>query len=72
MDTVIISQMSMNLTIAFSLIIMVFLILAVGLGILSGLAWLYMWVGKWTVIILRKQYGEAMDVFSEKPKKART
>jgi hypothetical protein len=72
MNSAIIGQVSSGLSVSFGTIIVASLVLAVGLGLMAGLAWLYIWTGKWMWIGLRKVYQDAMETveaLSEKPEK---
>ena len=50
---------------ALVLVIMATLTLAVGLGILAGLVWMYLWVGRKLLVLLHKAYEEAVKPLSE-------
>ena len=50
---------------ALVLVIMATMTLAVGLGILAGLVWMYLWVGRKLLVLLHKAYEEAVKPLSE-------
>jgi hypothetical protein len=51
---------------ALLLVILASMTMAVGLGILSGLIWLYLYLGRKMLVMLHKAYDEAMLPLSEK------
>ncbi len=63
----------MTLSNALGLVILSSLVLAVGLGILSGLIWIYLWCGRKMLVLLHNMYNEAMKPLGiPNGKKART
>ncbi len=55
------------------MVILSSLTLAVGLGLLSGLIWVYLWVGRKLLILLHNAYNEAVKPLGiPNGKKART
>jgi hypothetical protein len=57
---------------ALLLVILASMTMAVGLGILSGLIWLYLWLGRRMLVMLHKAYDEAvMPIARENQRKAR-
>jgi hypothetical protein len=56
----------MTLSNALGLVILASMTMAVGLGILSGLIWLYLWLGRRMLVMLHKAYDEAVMPLSEK------
>ena len=50
----------MALSNALMLVILSSLVLAVGLGILSGLIWVYLWGGRKMLVLLHNMYNEAI------------
>ncbi len=50
----------MALSNALGLVILSSLVLAVGLGILSGLIWLYLYAGRKMLVLLHNAYNEAV------------
>ncbi len=65
-----INAVSQTLSNAFSIVIISSLIVAVGFGLIGGLAWLYIQIGRWIFIYIRKAYFEAME--AAKPGKRQT
>lgn len=63
-------QVLMALSNALVLVVMSSLTLAVGLGILSGLIWLYLKIGKWLLIQIARAYDEAIKPMNGKRVKA--
>ena len=55
----------MELSNALVLVIMASLTLAVGLGILACLVWMYLWAGRKLLVLLHKAYEEAVKPLSE-------
>ncbi len=53
-------QVIMSLSNALTMVILASLVLAVGLGILSGLIWLYLWLGRKILVLLHNMYNEAI------------
>lgn len=57
-----INAISQALSNAFMIVIVSSLIVAVGFGLIGGLAWLYIWIGKWVMVYIRKAYADALEV----------
>jgi hypothetical protein len=59
----------MTLSNALLLVILASMTMAVGLGILSGLIWLYLWLGRRMLVWLHRAYDEAvMPIVTDKKK----
>jgi hypothetical protein len=56
----------MTLSNALGLVILASMTMAIGLGILSGLIWLYLYLGRRMLVMLHRAYDEAMMPLSEK------
>ena len=54
---------------ALVMIVMASIILAVGLGVLSGLTWVYIKAGKIILTQIQKAYTMPLEVFSKEPVK---
>ena len=55
------NQMAALLTSSFTNIVVASAIVVFGFLILAGLALLYVWLAKWTCIIIKKQYVDALS-----------
>jgi uncharacterized membrane protein len=64
-----IEQTAANLTGAFGMIIILSLVMAVGIGLLAGLAWLYIKCGTWVILVIRQVYSEVMAAAKEEAKR---
>jgi hypothetical protein len=62
----------MTLSNALLLVILASMTMAIGLGILSGLIWLYLWLGRRMLVMLHRAYDEAvMPIVKEQAKKGK-
>jgi hypothetical protein len=61
----------MTLSNALGLVILASMTMAIGLGILSGLIWLYLWLGRRMLVMLHRAYDEAISPIVTDKKKAK-